>query len=100
MQCVTAVDGHWLAELGPMFFSVKESNRSRLVSHSLTFSLVARTVSMVTSSVSLQEKKQAAKQKLSQMEAELEAASQEMNGSKGGTRCSEAEERQVCGVSA
>jgi len=32
MQCVTAVDGHWLAELGPMFFSVKESNRSRLVS--------------------------------------------------------------------
>ena len=31
MQCVTAVDGHWLAELGPMFFSVKESNRSRLV---------------------------------------------------------------------
>ena len=25
MQCVTAVDGEWLAELGPMFFSVKES---------------------------------------------------------------------------
>ncbi|KAH0561871.1 pre-mRNA-splicing factor ATP-dependent RNA helicase PRP16 [Cotesia glomerata] len=25
MQCVTAVDGHWLAELGPMFFSVKET---------------------------------------------------------------------------
>ena len=25
MQCVTAVDGHWLAELGPMFFTVKES---------------------------------------------------------------------------
>jgi pre-mRNA-splicing factor ATP-dependent RNA helicase DHX38/PRP16 len=23
MQCVTAVDPHWLAELGPMFFSVK-----------------------------------------------------------------------------
>ena len=31
MQCVTAVDGHWLAELGPMFFSVKESTRTRLV---------------------------------------------------------------------
>ena len=31
MQCVTAVDGHWLAELGPMFFSVKESVRTRLV---------------------------------------------------------------------
>lgn len=27
MQCVTAVDGHWLAELGPMFFSVKETGR-------------------------------------------------------------------------
>lgn len=29
MQCVTAVDGHWLAELGPMFYSVKETNKSR-----------------------------------------------------------------------
>lgn len=28
MQCVTSVDGHWLAELGPMFFSVKETGRS------------------------------------------------------------------------
>lgn len=28
MQCVTAVDGHWLAELGPMFFAVKETGRS------------------------------------------------------------------------
>ena len=25
---MTAVDGHWLAELGPMFFSVKETGRS------------------------------------------------------------------------
>ncbi|KAJ1919741.1 hypothetical protein H4219_001770 [Mycoemilia scoparia] len=24
MQCVTAVDAHWLAEMGPMFFSVRE----------------------------------------------------------------------------
>ena len=32
MQCVTAVDGRWLAELGPMFFSVKESSRTRVVS--------------------------------------------------------------------
>ena len=24
MSCVTSVDGSWLAELGPMFFSVKE----------------------------------------------------------------------------
>ncbi|KAJ1920112.1 Pre-mRNA-splicing factor ATP-dependent RNA helicase PRP16 [Tieghemiomyces parasiticus] len=26
MQCVTAVDPYWLAEMGPMFFSVKETN--------------------------------------------------------------------------
>ena len=30
MQCVTSVDGHWLAELGPMFFSVKETGRTRM----------------------------------------------------------------------
>uniref|UniRef100_A0A8C7Y7P9 RNA helicase n=1 Tax=Oryzias sinensis TaxID=183150 RepID=A0A8C7Y7P9_9TELE len=29
MQCVTAVDGEWLAELGPMFYSVKQAGRSR-----------------------------------------------------------------------
>lgn len=28
MQTVTAVDGHWLAELGPMFFTVKETGKS------------------------------------------------------------------------
>ncbi|XP_050094871.1 pre-mRNA-splicing factor ATP-dependent RNA helicase PRP16 [Anopheles aquasalis] len=28
MQCATSVDGHWLAELGPMFFSVKETGKS------------------------------------------------------------------------
>ncbi|XP_053675394.1 pre-mRNA-splicing factor ATP-dependent RNA helicase PRP16 [Anopheles nili] len=28
MQCATAVDGYWLAELGPMFFSVKETGKS------------------------------------------------------------------------
>lgn len=26
MQCAISVDPHWLAELGPMFFSVKDSN--------------------------------------------------------------------------
>ena len=26
---MTAVDGYWLAELGPMFYSVKESAKSR-----------------------------------------------------------------------
>ena len=30
MRCVTAVDGQWLAEQGPMFFSIKESGHSRL----------------------------------------------------------------------
>ena len=25
MQCVTSVDGNWLAELGPMFYSVKDA---------------------------------------------------------------------------
>jgi len=29
MQCVTYVDGHWLAELGPMFYSLKESLKTR-----------------------------------------------------------------------
>ncbi len=30
MQCVTAVDAEWLAELGPMFFTVRQSHESRL----------------------------------------------------------------------
>ncbi|OLY80210.1 Pre-mRNA-splicing factor ATP-dependent RNA helicase PRP16 [Smittium mucronatum] len=30
MQCVTAVDPHWLAEMGPMFFSIKQTGYSRL----------------------------------------------------------------------
>nr|KAG5707205.1 hypothetical protein BaRGS_017889 [Batillaria attramentaria] len=29
MQCVTAVEGQWLAELGPMFYSIKDSNKTR-----------------------------------------------------------------------
>ncbi|XP_010791968.1 pre-mRNA-splicing factor ATP-dependent RNA helicase PRP16 [Notothenia coriiceps] len=29
MQCVTSVDGEWLAELGPMFYSVKQAGKSR-----------------------------------------------------------------------
>lgn len=32
MQCVTAVDPDWLAELGPMFFTLKEQNFSQRVS--------------------------------------------------------------------
>ncbi len=30
MQCVTAVEPQWLAELGPMFFSIKEDYQSRM----------------------------------------------------------------------
>ncbi|XP_067934031.1 pre-mRNA-splicing factor ATP-dependent RNA helicase PRP16-like [Watersipora subatra] len=30
MQCVTAVEGNWLAELGPMFYSVKDTQKTRL----------------------------------------------------------------------
>lgn len=30
MQCVTAVDGTWLAELGPMFYSVKDTQKTRM----------------------------------------------------------------------
>jgi pre-mRNA-splicing factor ATP-dependent RNA helicase DHX38/PRP16 len=30
MSCVTSVEGEWLAELGPMFFSIKESYESTL----------------------------------------------------------------------
>lgn len=31
MQCVTSVDGEWLAELGPMFYSIKHAGKSRQV---------------------------------------------------------------------
>ncbi|CAH8547299.1 unnamed protein product [Heterobilharzia americana] len=30
MQCVTSVDGNWLAKVGPMFYSVKDPNLTRL----------------------------------------------------------------------
>ncbi|XP_076357902.1 ATP-dependent RNA helicase l(1)G0007 isoform X2 [Tachypleus tridentatus] len=54
MQCVTAVDGNWLAELGPMFYAVKESGKSRL------------------------EGKRAAKENLSQMEEEMVIAEEQL----------------------
>lgn len=31
MQCVTAVEPEWLAELGPMFFSIKSATETRLL---------------------------------------------------------------------
>ena len=36
MQCVTAVDPWWLAELGPMFFSLKESYNDWVVDNGLS----------------------------------------------------------------
>lgn len=51
MQCVTAVDGYWLAELGPMFYTVKESTKTRL------------------------EKRKRAREEMSAMEEEMAAAS-------------------------
>lgn len=30
MQCVTSVDGNWLAKVGPMFYSVKDPNLTRM----------------------------------------------------------------------
>ena len=93
MQCVTAVDGHWLAELGPMFFSVKESTRTRLVCEegkicNCWFGSGTREQDLSCSpspyahTFSHQEKKLAAKEKLSQMEAELVAASEELKSQK------------------
>uniref|UniRef100_H2Y9B4 RNA helicase n=1 Tax=Ciona savignyi TaxID=51511 RepID=H2Y9B4_CIOSA len=54
MQNVTAVEGEWLAELGPMFYSVKESAKSR------------------------HEKRAAAKERMSQMEEELSIAHEQI----------------------
>jgi hypothetical protein len=31
LNCVTAVDGEWLADLGPMFYSVKKTGAHSLV---------------------------------------------------------------------
>jgi len=52
MQCVTAVDPVWLAEMGPMFFSVKEDYKSRV------------------------EKRKRAREEIQNMEKEMETANQ------------------------
>ena len=31
MSCVTAVEGEWLAEMGPVFFTIKESYKTRIL---------------------------------------------------------------------
>uniref|UniRef100_A0A671XQV8 Pre-mRNA-splicing factor ATP-dependent RNA helicase PRP16 n=1 Tax=Sparus aurata TaxID=8175 RepID=A0A671XQV8_SPAAU len=54
MQCVTAVDGEWLAELGPMFYSIKHAGRSR------------------------QENRRRAKEEITNMEEEMSLAQQQL----------------------
>jgi pre-mRNA-splicing factor ATP-dependent RNA helicase DHX38/PRP16 len=58
MQCVTAVDGLWLAELGPVFFTVKDGTQTRA------------------------EKKKTNMKKLNEMEKELAAASNRLKSMK------------------
>ncbi|KAK7913108.1 hypothetical protein WMY93_013319 [Mugilogobius chulae] len=54
MQCVTAVDGEWLAELGPMFYSIKHAGKSR------------------------QENRRRAKEEITNMEEEMAMAQEQM----------------------
>ncbi|XP_060693991.1 pre-mRNA-splicing factor ATP-dependent RNA helicase PRP16 isoform X1 [Hemiscyllium ocellatum] len=58
MQCVTAVDGEWLAELGPMFYSVKQAGKTR------------------------QENRRRAKEELSSMEEEMAMAQEQLRARK------------------
>lgn len=58
MQCATAVDGFWLAELGPMFFSVKETGKSS------------------------REKRKQAAEHLHQMESQMQKAQEQMEKQK------------------
>jgi pre-mRNA-splicing factor ATP-dependent RNA helicase DHX38/PRP16 len=44
MQCVTAVEPEWLAELGPMFFSIKVCT-STYLEYTALWSTVARFIS-------------------------------------------------------
>ena len=70
MQCVTAVDGTWLAELGPMFYSVKDTQKTRL------------------------ERKKVAQESISKMEEEMRAAEEQIK-----LRKEEAEKSRVLGAS-
>ncbi|XP_043937837.1 pre-mRNA-splicing factor ATP-dependent RNA helicase PRP16 [Protopterus annectens] len=54
MQCVTAVDGEWLAELGPMFYSIKHAGKTR------------------------QENRRRAKEEISAMEEEMAIAEEQL----------------------
>ncbi|XP_016303420.1 pre-mRNA-splicing factor ATP-dependent RNA helicase PRP16-like [Sinocyclocheilus anshuiensis] len=58
MQCVTAVDGEWLAELGPMFYSIKHAGKSR------------------------QENRKRAKEEITNMEEEMSLAQEQIRARK------------------
>ncbi|XP_039619262.1 pre-mRNA-splicing factor ATP-dependent RNA helicase PRP16 isoform X1 [Polypterus senegalus] len=58
MQCVTSVDGEWLAELGPMFYSIKQAGKTR------------------------QENRRRAKEEISAMEEEMSLAEQQIKARK------------------
>ncbi len=64
MQCVTVVDGHWLAELGPMFFSVKDSNKSKSESRKI----------YANELVSMEQEMKEAEEQLQQMKQEKDSA--------------------------
>ena len=68
MQCITAVDGEWLAELGPMFYSIKETKRSRHYSDDVNGENMAATM--------------VAEKKMKTMRAELQQAYEEIENEK------------------
>ena len=64
MQCVTCVDGHWLAELGPMFFSLKDSLKTRS----------ERARKETSERSTMEEEMRIAQEKLNRMKEEADAA--------------------------
>jgi pre-mRNA-splicing factor ATP-dependent RNA helicase DHX38/PRP16 len=64
MQCVTCVDGHWLAELGPMFFSLKDSLKTRS----------ERARKETTEKLTMEEEMRIAQEQLNRMKEEADAA--------------------------
>jgi pre-mRNA-splicing factor ATP-dependent RNA helicase DHX38/PRP16 len=64
MQCVTCVDGHWLAELGPMFFSLKDTLKTRS----------ERAKKETSEKSTMEEEMRIAQEKLNRMKEEADAA--------------------------
>lgn len=59
MQCVTSVEGQWLAELGPMFFSLKDSSSSKIESRKkYANEMVAMETEMRQAQEEIEQKKQ------------------------------------------